>query len=206
MKDLSSLAETHLENACQIAFEKLNTQYGNDTNIPDSFAIIGMGKLGGSEINFKSDLDLIFVYEDMPNDSLFSGNVVLFYTKISQLLHELTSEITSSGYVYKIDSDLRPEGKSGRMVNSIKSYEDYYKRRARTWEQQAMVRARFIAGNQQTGKNFINMVKNFTYRSKLEYESIIDISRLREKTRERFSRGNRQGKKCEVGLWRIDGY
>ena len=199
LKDLSSLAETHVENACQIAFKKLNTQYGNDTNIPDSFAIIGMGKLGGSEINFKSDLDLIFVYEDMPNDSLFSGNVVLFYTKISQLLHELTSEVTSSGYVYKIDSDLRQEGKSGRMVNSIKSYEGYYKTRARTWEQQAMVRARFIAGNQQTGENFINMVKNFTYRSKLEYESIIDISRLREKIEKDLAGETAKEKNVKLG-------
>ena len=199
LKDLSSLAETHIENAYKISFEKLRTQYDKEIKIPDSFAIIGMGKLGGREINFKSDLDLIFVYEGTPNDSFFSEDVVLFYTKISQLLHELTSQVTSSGYVYKIDSDLRAEGKSGRMVNSIKRYEDYYKKRARTWEQQAMVRARFIAGNQQTGENFINMVQEFTYRSKLEYGSIIEISRLRERIEKDLAGETVKGKNVKLG-------
>jgi Glutamine synthetase adenylyltransferase len=151
LADLSSLAETHIENSYQIAFNEQKTQYSKEKIIPDSFAIIGMGKLGGGEINFKSDLDVVFVYEDSKNDSLFAESVVLFYTKIYQLINELTSQVTPSGYAYKIDSDLRPEGKSGLMVNSIKSYENYYKGRARTWEQQAMVRARFIAGNPQTG-------------------------------------------------------
>ena len=199
LEDLSSLAETHIENAYQIALTELKIQYGEEKIIPDSFAIIGMGKLGGGEINFKSDLDLIFIYENSKNDSLFSGNIVLFYTKISQLLHELTSQVTSFGYSYKIDSDLRPEGKSGLMVNSIKSYEDYYKRRARTWEQQAMVRARFVAGNEQTGKNFLNMIKKFTYCPKLKYESIIEISRSREAIEKDLARESLQGKNVKLG-------
>ena len=199
LEDLSSLAETHIENAYQIAYKKQKTQYSKEKIIPDSFAIIGMGKLGGAEINFKSDLDVVFVYEDSKNDSLFPESVVLFYTKIYQLLNELTSQVTSSGYAYKIDSDLRPEGKSGLMVNSIKSYEDYYKGRARTWEQQAMVRARFIAGNQQTGQNFINMVKKFTYRPKLEYESVIEISRLRERIEKDLAGEDTKGKNVKLG-------
>ena len=199
LADLSSLAETYIENAYQIAFKKQRTQYIKEKIIPDSFAIIGMGKLGGGEINFKSDLDVVFVYEDSKNDSLFSESVVLFYTKMYQLINELTSQVTSSGYAYKIDSDLRPEGKSGLMVNSIKSYEDYYKGRARTWEKQAMVRARFIAGNHQTGQNFINMVKKFTYRPKLEYESIIDISRLRERIEKVLAEEVTKGKNVKLG-------
>ena len=199
LKDLSSLAETHIENAYQLALTKLSAQYPSERIIPNNFAIIGMGKIGGNEINFKSDLDLIFVYETNKDDSLFSDNVVLFYTKIYQLLHELTSQVTSSGYAYKIDSDLRPEGKSGLMVNSIKSYEEYYRVRARTWEQQSMVRARFIAGNQQTGKNFINMVNSFTYRPKLEYESIIEISRSREKIEQDLAEEATKGKNIKLG-------
>ena len=199
LEDLSSLAETHIENAYHVAVLKLRNQYSKEKIIPNNFAIIGMGKLGGREINFKSDLDLIFIYEDTKNDSLFSGDIVLFYTKTYQLLHELTSEVTYSGYAYKIDSDLRPEGKSGLMVNSIKSYEDYYKQRARTWEQQAMVRARFITGNQQTGANFIDMVKKFTYRPKLEYESIIKISRLREKIEKDLAQEAIKGKNVKLG-------
>ena len=199
LEDLSSLAEAHIENAYKSAFIKLKNQYSKEKIIPDNFSIIGVGKLGGSEINFKSDLDLIFVYEDVKNDSVFSGDIVLFYTKIYQLLHELTCQVTSAGYVYKIDSDLRPEGKSGLMVNSIKSFEEYYKQRARTWEQQAMVRARFIAGNQKTGDNFINMVKKFTYRPKLEYESIIQISRLREKIEKDLAEEATKGKNMKLG-------
>jgi glutamate-ammonia-ligase adenylyltransferase len=85
------------------------------------------------------------------------------------------------------------------MVNSIKSYENYYKVRARTWEQQAMVRARFIAGNQQTGQNFINMVKKFTYRPKLEYESVIEISRLRERIEKDLAGEDTKGKNVKLG-------
>ena len=64
LADLSSLAETHIENSYQIAFNEQKAQYSKEKIIPDSFAIIGMGKLGGGEINFKSDLDVVFVYED----------------------------------------------------------------------------------------------------------------------------------------------
>ena len=199
LADLSSLAETHIENSYQIAFNEQKTQYSKEKIIPDSFAIIGLGKLGGGEINFKSDLDVVFVYEDSKNDSLFAESVVLFYTKIYQLINELTSQVTPSGYAYKIDSDLRPEGKSGLMVNSIKSYENYYKGRARTWEQQAMVRARFIAGNPQTGRNFINMVKKFTYRPKLEYKSIVEISRSRERMEKDLAEEVTKGNNVKLG-------
>ena len=105
LKDLSNLADVFLQTVYRIACEEQKSGNHND------FCIIGMGKLGGHELNFGSDLDVLLVYDEGESDPPpegFSG----YYSALSQMIYKLTSEMTSAGYAYKIDTELRPEGLS----------------------------------------------------------------------------------------------
>ena len=155
-----------------------------------------MGKLGGGELNFGSDLDIIFVYDELEENS----SEGISYSTISQLIYKLTSEMTEAGYAYKIDTELRPEGGSGVLVLSVKGYENYFKSRARIWEQQAMVRARVVAGNKEVGRKFLAVAHNFVFQEKFEYSSLIEISRLRERIEIELAQEKTKGKNVKLGF------
>ena len=193
LEDLSNLADVFLQTVYRIACEEQKSGNHND------FCIIGMGKLGGHELNFGSDLDVLLVYDEGESDPPpegFSG----YYSALSQTIYKLTSEMTSAGYAYKIDTELRPEGDAGALVLSVQGYEKYFKSRARIWEQQALVRARFVAGNAEVGKKFIEAVHQFVYQDKFEYGSLIEISRLRERMEQELAKESTKGKNVKLGF------
>ena len=197
--DLSNLAIVYLQVAYLTALEELRMCYGKKV-LPEDFAIVGMGKLGGRELNFGSDLDIIFIYEGSSKAALPAGELPPYYAKLSQLIYELTSQMTSAGYAYKVDTDLRPEGSGGVLVMSVEGYSDYLKNRARVWEQQAMTRACFVAGNQQVAKNFLKVAQEFTYRPKMEYGSLIEIARSRERMEKELAQESSKGKNVKLGF------
>jgi [glutamine synthetase] adenylyltransferase / [glutamine synthetase]-adenylyl-L-tyrosine phosphorylase len=158
-----------------------------------------MGKLGGHELNFGSDLDVLLVYDEGDTKSPPEG-FAAYYSVLSQLIYKLTSEMTSAGYAYKIDTELRPEGGAGVLVLSVDGYEKYFKTRARIWEQQSLVRARFVAGNVRVGKIFIESSQKFVYQEKFEYEALIEISRLRERMEQELAKEATKGKNVKLGL------
>ena len=193
LEDLSNLADVFLQTVYRIACEEQKSGNHND------FCIIGMGKLGGHELNFGSDLDVLLVYDEGESDPPpegFSG----YYSALSQMIYKLTSEMTSAGYAYKIDTELRPDGDAGALVLSVQGYEKYFKSRARIWEQQALVRARFVAGNAEVGKKFIEAVHQFVYQDKFEYGSLIEISRLRERMEQELAKESTKGKNVKLGF------
>ena len=195
LEDLSNLADVFLETVYRIACEELKKISGNHND----FCIIGMGKLGGRELNFGSDLDVLLVYDEgegYPPPEGFASH----YSALSQMIYKLTSEMTSAGYAYKIDTDLRPEGDAGVLVLSIQGYEKYFQSRARVWEQQALVRARFVAGKAEVGKKFIESVHQFVYQDKFEYGSLIEISRLRERMEQELAKESTKGKNVKLGF------
>jgi glutamate-ammonia-ligase adenylyltransferase len=108
--------------------------------------------------------------------------------------------MTEAGYAYKIDTELRPEGGSGVLVLSVKGYENYFKSRARIWEQQAMVRARVVAGNREVGKKFLAVAHKFVFQEKFEYSSLIEISRLRERIEMELAQEKTKGKNVKLGF------
>jgi len=193
LEDLSNLADVFLQTVYRIACEEQKSGNHND------FCIIGMGKLGGHELNFGSDLDVLLVYDEGESDPPpegFSG----YYSALSQMIYKLTSEMTSAGYAYKIDTELRPDGDAGALVLSVQGYEKYFKSRARIWEQQALVRARFVAGNAEVGKKFIEAVHQFVYQDKFKYGSLIEISRLRERMEQELAKESTKGKNVKLGF------
>ena len=196
LADLSNLADVFLRTVYDIAFEELERKTGN-LNL-NRFCIIGMGKQGGHELNFGSDLDVLLVYdegESTPPPEGFANH----YSILSQMIYKLTSEMTPAGFAYKIDTELRPEGDAGGLVLSVQGYEKYFKSRARIWEQQALVRARFVAGNEEVGEKFIESAHQFVYQDKFAYESLIEISRLRERMELELAKEASKGKNVKLG-------
>jgi glutamate-ammonia-ligase adenylyltransferase len=154
---LCDLAEVVLEAVYHLASKTLQAQYGTPECVEEglrraaNFAIIGYGKLGGYEMHYQSDLDVIFLHDSGGEHQHTSGDKSIensvFFARLAQKIISMTSVLTASGKLYEIDSRLRPEGASGLLVSSIQTYRRYQLEKAWTWEHQALVRARLVAGS-----------------------------------------------------------
>ena len=112
------------------------------------FAVIGYGKLGGKELGYASDLDVIFLYDDAAPEA---GEV---YARFAQRINNWFNSLTSAGLLYETDLQLRPDGNSGLLVSSVEAFREYQLSKAWVWEHQAITRARFVAGDKQIGEAF----------------------------------------------------
>ena len=154
---LCELAEVVLEAVYRLASIALQAQYGIPQCVDQEvlrearFAIIGYGKLGGNELHYQSDLDLIFLHDSCGEQQSTNGAKSIensvFFARLAQKIISMTSVLTASGKLYEIDSRLRPEGNSGLLVSSTRAYLKYQLENAWTWEHQALVRARQVAGH-----------------------------------------------------------
>ena len=145
-----------------------------------------MGKLGGRELNYSSDIDLIYIYtSSMGETQADNGQTTLsnheFHTKLGQSITRTLHDITADGNVFRVDLDLRPDGKSGDLVNSLTSCETYYESWGRTWERQALIKARVSAGSQALGTEFLTMIRPFVYRRSLDFNAIEEVKSLKKK-------------------------
>lgn len=134
------------------------------------FAAIGLGKLGARELNFASDLDLVFVYEGEGPDEFRRG---------SEIAERVLAGIREAGW--EPDADLRPEGRSGPLAKSFAAYLEYWERYAETWEFQALLRARFVAGDEALGNRFCSFAADFAYPEYLPVERVGEIRRMRDR-------------------------
>jgi len=142
--NLSALADLVLEQVLETLWP---TVRGKHRDIP-RFAIIGYGKLGGRELGYASDLDLIFLYDDEAPEA---GEV---YARLGQRINSWLNSMTPAGLLYETDLRLRPDGASGLLVSSVEAFVDYQQNKAWTWEHQALSRARFCAGDVEIGATF----------------------------------------------------
>ncbi len=145
---LAALADAMVDAVYWLAVRELEAQHGR---IADArFAVLGYGSLGGRELGFGSDLDIVFVY-DAPHDAMSDGARALdaprWSARLAQKVVALLGAPTGAGRLYDVDVRLRPDGAKGLLVSTIASFEDYQRHRAWTWEHQALVRARAVAGD-----------------------------------------------------------
>ncbi|MEJ2184141.1 MAG: bifunctional [glutamate--ammonia ligase]-adenylyl-L-tyrosine phosphorylase/[glutamate--ammonia-ligase] adenylyltransferase [Nitrospirota bacterium] len=197
MEELSFLAEAVLERALFWALKAARARYG-DPSDRGAVSLIALGKLGGVELNYSSDLDLMAVYDKGGGQT---GGVVgptgvrmnrisdhEFYVKVLELLTRSLSAATGEGVAYRVDLRLRPQGQRGELALPLASYRSYYESWGRTWERMALIRARPVAGEETLGRGFMEIADWFVWRRGVDYEEIEEIRALKKKIDSRILR------------------
>lgn len=195
-EELSDLADVLIQGAYEICEAELREKYGTPY-YPDpqggwqecKFTVLGMGKLGGRELNFSSDIDLMYLYSADPGETSGSRegrqkqslSNPEYFKKLSAEITSALSDVTPEGYVYRVDLRLRPEGKSGNIAYSLRSYEVYYESWGETWERLALIKARPVAGDKELGEAFLEMIRPFVYRKYMDYGAINEIKALKDR-------------------------
>ena len=162
---LTAIAEAILRAALAIAWRDITARHGRpETMAKDAayapYAVIAYGKLGGIEFGYGSDLDLVFVHDDDPNartTGLKPVDLATFYARLAQRLIHVLTVMTPQGTLYEVDPRLRPDGSKGVLVNTLDGLAEYLRDKAWTWEHQALVRARAVAGDPALGERFARM-------------------------------------------------
>lgn len=194
---LSDLAEALILGARDWLFERCCEEYGTPMNSlgePQELLILGMGKLGGRELNFSSDIDLIFTYPDA-GETVGGRKAVensKFFTRLGQRLIKALDQITFDGFVYRTDMRLRPFGDSGALVLSFAAMEDYYQEQGRDWERYAMIKAK-ILGEDESNINhryLKKVLRPFVYRRYLDFSAIQSLREMKQKISREVVRRN----------------
>lgn len=195
---LTEIADTVLSAALKIAENETSKVYGyptfidNDGNILRSeFAIIAMGKLGGKEVHYGSDLDLIFLYTrngDTEGRQVVSNKE--YFAKLIQKMISYLSVHTLRGYAYKVDTQLRPSGNQGPLVTTLDAYADYQRNMAQFWEKQALLKARYVCGNEAFGKTLAEQFHQFIFSTEFPINLNLEIHHMRMRMQKELAKEN----------------
>jgi glutamate-ammonia-ligase adenylyltransferase len=170
---LSELADAALETAFLLAIRSVNPF------TESRMAVIAMGKTGGRELNYVSDVDVLFVVDDVEIER--QEHVLQEATRIAQLMMQIISSPQIEQPLWHIDANLRPEGKDGALVRTLSSYKTYYERWAETWEFQALMKARIMAGDRNVGEAFTSMVEPLIWKVAERENFVRDIQEMRKR-------------------------
>ena len=190
IRAISLLADGCLEAGYQWLDRQLSTRYGKPRvyaaehpEKPARFVILGMGKLGARELNFSSDVDLIYLFEEEGGEVEGSCSLSLkgYFNRLGRDLIRFLGESTAEGQVFRIDLRLRPEGESGELALSRFSAELYYESWGQTWERSAMIKVRPVAGDLALGNEFIQGIQPFVFRRYLDYGALDAIREMKRK-------------------------
>jgi [glutamine synthetase] adenylyltransferase / [glutamine synthetase]-adenylyl-L-tyrosine phosphorylase len=196
--ELSALADVIVAQALLDADRELAKRYGQpqyrdarDRIARSGFSVVSLGKLGGNELNYSSDIDLLFLYaRDGETAGTGSpGSVVTnreYFTRLAQAIATCLTQMTPAGQVFRVDLRLRPEGDQGDLTLSLASALDYYARRARDWELQMLIKARHSAGAARLTRAFLQGVNSLIYSSPASVEAVRSILSSRERMSQRL--------------------
>ncbi len=195
LSDLTALAEVCIQTALDFFYRQACLRWGTPT-LSDGTAfnliVLGMGKLGAWELNYSSDIDLIFAYAEegvlQQKKEISYGE---FFSRICRSLVKVLDEITVDGFVFRTDIRLRPFGDSGPLIMTFDGMENYYLTQAREWERYAMIKARQVAGDAETGKQLAAMIKPFVYRRYLDYGAFEELRSLKYQITQELKRKDR---------------
>src|SRR5690606_2434554 len=203
IKQISFLADAICEAAVQGARRKLEEQRGVPRRAdgrPAEFVVLALGKLGGVELNYSSDIDLVFLYDgDGQTDGPRSTSNLEFFDRLARQVIKLLSEVTDLGFAYRVDMRLRPEGAQGPLVMSRDAALHYYDVLGRTWERQAYVKARPIAGDLALGRDFLAQLEPWIYRRYLTLADITGIKALKRRIEQRAEREHGDTRDVKTG-------
>ncbi|NTW58047.1 MAG: bifunctional [glutamate--ammonia ligase]-adenylyl-L-tyrosine phosphorylase/[glutamate--ammonia-ligase] adenylyltransferase [Nitrospirae bacterium] len=195
--ELSNLAEVCLQAVYEREDAELRSRFGaplihseDGSTRTAGFAVIGMGKLGGKELNFSSDIDLVYVYtadgetggvpgpDGAPTNRISNHQ---YFVKLAEKLSAAIGQNTADGFVFRVDLRLRPEGQRGPLAQSLGGYEIYYESWGQTWERSALIKARPVAGDEAVGREFLERITPFVYRKYLDFGAIIEIREMKQR-------------------------
>ena len=196
--NLTWLAEVILEQVLAIAWDWMVGRHGRpgrgDDEPPPGLAVIGYGKLGGLELGHSSDLDLVFLHNASPGHYTDGDKRIdnqTFFMRLCQRMIHILSTQTASGDLYEVDARLRPNGNSGMLVTSVAAFEKYQREDAWTWEHQALVRARAVAGDPAIAAEFDAIRRRILARPRDTAELRRDVVEMREKMRAHLGTSSR---------------
>jgi [glutamine synthetase] adenylyltransferase / [glutamine synthetase]-adenylyl-L-tyrosine phosphorylase len=198
-EELSNLADAILHLTYRRIREALVARHGEPRLLNGGicgFSVIALGKLGGVELNYSSDIDLMFVYQGTGETSGPSPiSSAEFYKKVANQYTALLSSYTSEGQCYRVDLRLRPDGTLGEICSSLEGACNYYRQRARDWEKQMLIKARVCAGEREPGTTLLEFVDPLIYQSSLDFRAVEAVSETRQRISEKLAmrRGNATG-------------
>ncbi|MDQ1256703.1 MAG: Bifunctional [glutamate--ammonia ligase]-adenylyl-L-tyrosine, partial [Candidatus Hydrogenedentes bacterium] len=191
-EDLSNLADAALEVAVRCGEEALRPRFGEPMNSGadgnakrTGFVILAMGKLGGRELNFSSDIDLIFLYGDEGDTTGGRSGAIanaVYFQKLGEHVIKAISEQTDEDRVFRVDMRLRPNGRFGPLAIGIDSAVVYYERNGQAWERQALIKARPAAGDLELGAEFIERTRPFVFPRYFDDDTLQDILNVKRQT------------------------
>lgn len=188
MKELTMLAEVMIPIALKWALFYNRQKFGSPAE--STISLIALGKLGGEELNYSSDVDLIAVYDNeegqtagVPNLSGIVSRRISnheFYCKVMEFFSRLLSAQTEDGVAFRVDLRLRPQGQKGDIALPLKAYRTYYESWGRTWERMALIRARPVAGDADLGSAFLETIRPFVWKRSMDFTEIEEIRSLKK--------------------------
>ncbi|HEX6211427.1 MAG TPA: bifunctional [glutamate--ammonia ligase]-adenylyl-L-tyrosine phosphorylase/[glutamate--ammonia-ligase] adenylyltransferase [Methylomirabilota bacterium] len=185
-EELARLADTCLAEAWRMAETEARDRVGAPLDAggePTGVAVIGMGKLGGEELNYSSDIDLMFVYgadgetAGGPEGRVANGE---YFARVCRDIVATIESVTDEGYVFRVDLRLRPEGRMGAVALSLDGFRTYHRERAELWERQALLKARVAAGDERVGARFMAFARETVYRPGLDERILPAIRAMKQ--------------------------
>jgi len=186
MIDLSALADACIDQAASMLYQWQCLKYGTPTarnGLHQKLVVLGMGKLGGLELNFSSDVDLIFAFPESGMTQGVSESITNeeFFVRFCRDVIKIIGANTPVGIAFRVDMNLRPFGESGPVVMSFDAMESYYQEQGREWERYAWIKARVVSGDKDAGERLLERLKPFVYRRYLDFGAFESLRKMKQK-------------------------
>ncbi|MFP3981877.1 MAG: bifunctional [glutamate--ammonia ligase]-adenylyl-L-tyrosine phosphorylase/[glutamate--ammonia-ligase] adenylyltransferase [Desulfobacterales bacterium] len=193
MSELSAFAQACVSHVLEFLHLQFCRRFGSPLDAdgnPQHLVVFAMGKLGGQELNFSSDIDLMFAYPEVGQTAGGEKSVSNeeFFTRLARRLIDVIGKSTAEGFLFRVDTRLRPYGDAGPLVMSFDSMENYYQMFGREWERYALVKACIIAGDKSRGDAFLERLRPFVFRRYLDYGTFESIRDMKQKIVREVSR------------------
>jgi glutamate-ammonia-ligase adenylyltransferase len=217
IEEISNVADVCIHAVFQLCFAQLRDKHGPPYTREitgeweqSKFAILGMGKLGGQELNYSSDIDVLFVYSGegevfktaptngKPNSSRSLSNHQ-FYARLSEAIIAECTRMTSEGFLYRIDLRLRPEGKTAPLARSLTSYETYYAQWGQTWERMMLIKTRCVGGDESLGAEFLEMIQPFRYPRSISEQIPREVAQMKARIENEVIRAGELERNVKLG-------
>ena len=207
---LSALAEALIEKACEVAEAALRGERGLAPTRAASlgrstpgFTVLGLGKLGGSELNFSSDVDLVFVCasdDGRVGRGRSAPSRSEYYAALGRRVTAVLGDVTSEGYLYRVDLRLRPDGNLGGVAPSLRACQEYYRTRGATWERLALLKAWPVAGDAALGRRFLASVRSFIYARPFDAAALEEVREIKRRIDQRVALRDESLRHVKLGV------